>query len=69
MNNPNWLCKCKHPKSFHIVYFPGKAEPSGLCWPTSKNVCSTCGIYNCITFHPVSNLEFLEYKYEQTVSL
>lgn len=59
----DWLCKCKHLKSFHNLYFPAYQWNNGQVSPAVETACSICcSFIKCYAYYPISNLEYLEEK-------
>ena len=57
MNN---LCKCCHPFEEHKAYY----SMSTACWHKRRDTYGGVPICECLVFRKMSNLEYLEYKYE-----
>lgn len=55
--NPDWLCLCGHSERLHTL----------TNYITTQDACAIC-MYSCMNFTAMDNLEYLEYKCENSIS-
>lgn len=71
MKPTDW-CKCGHVEFDH--YSPKGGDrfhlyPDDACWNTPRNIYGISRVCECLKFRPLTNLEWLEKKYDESNKL